>query len=388
MLHLIRNAHIHAPDDLGLGHILVAAGRIVYIGDKVPELSTSLLQTDTDLEGRAIAPGLIDAHTHTTGGGGEAGYATRVPALPLSEFTRHGVTSVVGLLGTDDTVRNTSALVAQTYALREEGLSAWCYTGGYHFPLTTLTGSVRGDIVHVDCIIGVGELAISDHRSSQLQFEELIRVASDTHVAGLMTGKAGIVHLHLGDGERGLSMLERAIKETELPARVFNPTHVNRQKALFEEACGLARLGSHVDLTAFPADDNDNSWSASEAWQRYQEQQCPADKITISSDGGGCMPVFNEQGEVTSLDYARPKALVDCLQELLAAGHALSEVLPSLTRNPAQLLRLERKGQIVVGADADLVVPGEDGLFSDVMVNGEWHIQNQQIIRAGSFESR
>ena len=387
MLHLIRNAHIHAPDDLGHGHLLVAAGRIVYVGDKPPELDPALLETDTDLEGRAIAPGLIDAHSHTTGGGGEAGYATRVPALPLSEFTRYGVTSVVGLLGTDDTVRTTSALVAQTYALREEGLSAWCYTGGYHYPLTTLTGCVRSDIVHVDCIIGVGELAISDHRSSQLQFEELIRVASDAHVAGLMSGKAGIVHLHLGDGERGLSMLERAINETELPARVFNPTHVNRQKTLFEEACELAKLGSHIDLTAFPADDNDHSWSASDAWQRYREQSCPADKITISSDGGGCMPVFNKQGEVTSLDYARPKALVDCLQELLSRGHALSEVLPAMTRNPAQLLRLERKGQIFRGADADLIVPGEDGQFSEVMVNGEWHIRNGQLLKPGNFES-
>ncbi len=73
---------------------------------------------------------------------------------------------MVGLLGTDDLTRSTSSLVAQVYALRESGISAYCYTGGYHVPLTTLTESVRSDLVHIEPILGVGELAISDHRSS------------------------------------------------------------------------------------------------------------------------------------------------------------------------------------------------------------------------------
>lgn len=191
MLHLIRNAHIFSPSDFGFGHLLVAADRIAYMGKSEPDIDSNLLSSNTDLQGARLMPGLIDAHTHLTGGGGEAGFSTRVPAVPLSEFTTAGVTSVIGLLGTDDTTRSTSSLIAQTYALREEGLNAWCYTGGYHLPLTTLTGSARSDIVHVECIIGVGELAISDHRSSQPQFDEIVRVASEAHVAGLMTGKAG-----------------------------------------------------------------------------------------------------------------------------------------------------------------------------------------------------
>ena len=129
--------------------------------------------------------------------------ARRVPAPMLSRYTRAGVTSVVGLLGTDDVARSTRELVASIHALREQGLNAWGYSGGYHLPPTTLTGSVRGDIVFVDALIGVGEVAISDHRSSQPTLDELLRLASEAHVAGLMTGKAGIVHLHLGDGRAG-----------------------------------------------------------------------------------------------------------------------------------------------------------------------------------------
>ena len=71
------------------------------------------------------------------------------------------------------------------------------------FPPVTFTGSVRDDIVFLDPVIGVGELALSDHRSSQPTQDELLRIASDAHVAGMISGKAGILHLHLGDGERG-----------------------------------------------------------------------------------------------------------------------------------------------------------------------------------------
>ena len=238
-MQLLRNADLYDPQPKGRASLLIGGERILWIGDEL-ELPASLGATVRDLEGRRVIPGLIDCHVHLTGGGGEAGMHTRVPPLQLSRLTGGGVTTAIGLLGTDDTVRSTAELVATARGLIAEGLSAWCYTGGYHVPPTTLTGSVRGDIANIDLILGVGELAISDHRSSQPTLDELLRIAGDAHVGGLMTGKAGIVHLHLGDGVRGLELVRRAINESELPASVFNPTHVNRRKALFEEACELA----------------------------------------------------------------------------------------------------------------------------------------------------
>ena len=181
----------------------------------------------------------MDCHAHITGGGGECGYQSRVPPLALTRFTTAGITTVVGLLGTDDVTRDTASLVATARGLCQEGITAYCYTGGYHVPPITLTGSVRGDIVHVDRIIGVGEVAISDHRSSQPSTDEILRLASEAHVAGIMTGKAGTCHLHLGDGERGLGLVREALSTGEIPARVYHPTHVNRRRKLFEEACQL-----------------------------------------------------------------------------------------------------------------------------------------------------
>jgi beta-aspartyl-dipeptidase (metallo-type) len=273
-------------------------------------------------------------------------------------------------------------------ALREEGLSAWCYTGGYHLPPTTLTGSIKGDIVHVDCIIGAGEVAVSDHRSSQPTFDELAKCAGEAHVAGLMTGKAGIVHLHMGDGARGLELVRRILAETELPARVFNPTHCNRNKALFEEACELSRGGSWIDLTAFPESDSNDEWSAAEGLDLFLQSGCPADKITISSDGGGCLPVFNDAGEISELDYGRASLLADTLKAVLDQGMALETALPAFTSNAARLLRLKQKGELKMGADADLVVLDADHKIRDVMAGGVWHRQHGKQLLKGSFESQ
>src|SRR6266850_2260745 len=265
MIQLLRNAELYAPEPKGGAHLLVAGETIVWVGGSLPALPSTLGVREHDLEGRRVFPGLIDGHVHLTGGGGEAGPNTRVPPLGLTRMTSGGVTTVVGVLGTDDTVRTTAELVTVARGLIAQGLSAWCYTGGYHVPPTTATGSVRGDIALIDLILGVGELAISDHRSSHPTLDELLRVAGDAHVGGLMSGKAGIVHLHVGDGPRGLEPVREALDRSELPAAVFNPTHVNRRRALFDEALALTERGCTIDVTAFPVGEGEDAWSAEEA---------------------------------------------------------------------------------------------------------------------------
>ena len=385
---LIRTAEVYAPESLGRRDLLLGGGKVLWIGTDAPDLPAAFGAQVLDLGGRRLLPGLIDGHVHVTGGGGEAGFASRVPAPTLSRYTRSGVTTVVGLLGTDDVARGTRELLAHVNALREEGLSAWGYAGGYHLPPATLTGSVRADLVFIDCLIGVGELSISDHRSSQPTLDELLRIASEAHVAGLMTGKAGIVHLHLGDGSRGLDLVRRALDQSELPPRVFNPTHVNRRKALFEEAIALARRGCSIDITAFPVDEGEDAWSAADALVRYLDSGAPRDRVTVSSDAGGCLPCFDAQGRVCSMDVGHSGALVDTLRELLARGIALQDALPAFTSNVAGLLRLPGKGRIAVGADADLVALDASGAVTDVFAGGRPHLRDGAVLRRGTFESQ
>ncbi len=385
-LTLLRNADVFAPAPLGRHHLLVAGERVVWMGADLSALPAELGVDEVDLRGARLIPGLIDGHVHLTGGGGEAGPQTRVPPVPLSRFTRAGVTTAIGVLGTDDYTRSPVGLVATARGLVQEGLSAWCHTGGYHLPPATITGSVRGDMVTVDRVIGVGEVALSDHRSSQPTYDELVKLAAEAHVAGLMTQKAGVVHLHLGDGPRGLALVREALERSELPARVFNPTHVNRRRALFDEAVALARRGCTIDITAFPKADGPDEYSAEDALVRYWASGAPAERVTVSSDGGGSLPVFDAQGQMTRMGVGDVGALAGTLRALLARGVPLGKALPPFTSNVAALLRLAGKGVVAVGADADLVVLDAAGAVRDVMARGAWHARGGEVVRRGTFE--
>lgn len=392
MIELLLNASLYDPAPRGRQNLAICGERVLWIGEGEPPIAAELVSGTTDLTGYRLIPGLIDGHVHLTGGGGESGPQSRVPPLPLSRFTRHGITSVVGLLGTDDLTRTTGGLVTTARGLVEEGLSAWCYTGGYHLPPATLTGSVRGDIAYIDRVIGVGELAVSDHRSSQPTLDELLRVASEAHVAGLMTGKAGTVHLHMGDGVRGLALIGEALDRSEIPARVFHPTHVNRRRSLLDEALVLAERGPSIDVTAFPppadndSDDANPEVLADDAICEFLDSNLPPNRLTVSSDGGGCLPTFDQDGRITSMETGDPGALADCLGRLLARGRALEEILPPFTTNVADLLRLPGKGRVAVGADADLVALDENGAIGHVMARGRWHVTHGRLVRTGTFE--
>jgi beta-aspartyl-dipeptidase (metallo-type) len=201
-----------------------------------------------------------------------------------------------------------------------------------------------------------------------------------------MTGKAGIVHLHLGDGMRGLELVRRALDGSELPPQVFQPTHVNRRKALFEEAVALAMRGCHIDITAFPVAEGEDAWPADEALLRYLESGAPAERVSISSDAGGCLPCFDAHGRVCGMDVGHSGALLDTLNALLARGLPLERALPAFTSNVADLLRLPGKGRVAVGADADLLVLAADGRVHHLLVGGVPHVRDGATVRRGMFE--
>lgn len=386
MLMLLRNAQLFTPEPRGRQHLLVAGEQLVWMGPSLDTLPPALAVEEIDLRGAVVIPGLVDGHAHLTGGGGEAGPHSRVPAPTLTTYTRNGVTTAIGVLGTDDTARHTGELVIAANALIAHGISAWCHCGGYHVPPVTITGSVRGDIAYVDRIIGVGELAVSDHRSSQPTLSELLRVAADAHVGGLMSGKAGIVHLHMGDGVRGLALVREALMTSEIPARVFNPTHVNRRRALFEEALALTKYGCVIDISAFDVSDSPDALSAAEALARYLGSDAPRDLVTVSSDSGGCLPTFDADGRVVRMGVGHAGELLATVRTLVGEGFALDEVLPAFTSNVASLLRLSGKGRIAAGYDADLVVLDEGLAVRAVMARGVWMVREGVPVRFGTFE--
>lgn len=303
MLILIRNAKVFAPEDLGVQDVLTADSRILKIAPHIPAVEEYDVRT-IDGTGMLLFPGFIDCHVHILGGGGEGSYHTRTPEIMLSDITMGGVTTVVGCLGTDGTTRNMASLLAKARGLEEEGITTYIYSGSYQIPVRTLTGNLVDDLILIDKVIGCGEIAISDHRSSQPTEEEFAKIVGDTRVGGILSGKAGLVNIHMGDGKRMLSYLRYVAEETEIPPSNMLPTHINRSARLLHDGIDYAKtLGGFVDLTTSSDPDflEEDEVKASTGLKMMLDAGVPEHQITFSSDGQGSIPIFSKSGELAGL---------------------------------------------------------------------------------------
>jgi beta-aspartyl-dipeptidase (metallo-type) len=367
---LVANAEVYGPEPMGRKDVLVAGGRIVAVGDSVPAPSGVDVER-IDAAGLRLVPGLVDGHVHIAGAGGEGGPATRTPELSVADLLEAGVTSVVGLLGTDGHTRTVESVLMRAKGLRAEGLSAWIFTGAYTVPPPTILGDVARDIALFEEVIGAGEIAISDHRSSCPSREELARIAARARVGGMLGGKAGIVCLHMGDADDPFRPVREVVDTTEIPAKQFLPTHVNRNPGILEAAKEWGRDGN-LDLTASSGSGfRGRAVRPAEALAALLDVGVPLEHVTMSSDGGGSLPAFDADGRLERLDVARPAALLDEIRHATAeAGVPLERMLALVTENPARILGLMRKGRIAAGADADLVALDAELRVRHLVANG------------------
>ncbi len=389
MLKLLKNAEVYSPAYIGQRDILIADGRIAAIAPEITFSSDAIEVTVIDLTGKRVMPGLIDAHVHICGGGGEGGFKTRTPELVLSDMIRAGVTTVVGCLGTDGVARSMENLIAKTKALKEEGVSAYCYTGSYSLPLLTLTGDIRRDIMMVEEVIGTGEIAVSDHRSSAPSKYELAKMAAESRLGGILSGKSGVVNLHLGDGDKRFEPIYEVFSVSDIPIGQFLPTHVNRNGELFNEAIAYALRGGRVDITTstIPQFIDEGEVPAGKAVKMLLEAGVPLERITMTSDGQGSLPSFDVNGNCNGLTVGSMGSLYDAVLDAVKTyGVALEEALTTITTSPAMALGLAGKGRIEAGMDADLIVAEESGKITDVMALGKWMMENEEVIVKGTFE--
>ncbi|MCC5880578.1 MAG: beta-aspartyl-peptidase [Idiomarina sp.] len=387
---VIKNAQVFAPQPLGVQDLVVAGGKIVAMGAHL-ELSTQGIEVTTlDAEGAYLIPGLVDPLAHITGGGGEGGFHTRTPEMQLSEATLAGVTTLVAGLGTDATTRTLPDLLAKAHALTHEGLSVYTYTGSYELPARTVTGSVRDDIILIDKCIGVGEVAIADHRGSQPDYRELAKVAAEARVGGMLSGKRGIVFVHVGGAASQLGLISEVADKTDIPISQFYPTHLNRSSALLAQGVALAGQGLMLDVTASTTPEllAAGELSAAQALAEALAQGLDENMISFSSDGNASLPEFNAKGELTGLKVGRIQAMHDSLTEAVKAHNLpLEQVIKAVSSNAARNLGLTTKGHIKVGADADLVLLDPASLAVEhVFAQGEQMVAAGKAIRRGTFE--
>lgn len=385
MLKLIKNVEVYSPKYMGIKDILIVGDKIFKINE---DINISGVDVDIiDGRGKILTPGFIDSHVHITGGGGEGGFKTRTPEILLSDIIKGGITTIIGTLGTDGVTRSLENLYAKAKALEEEGITTFIYTGSYRVPPVTFTGSIMKDILLIDKVIGVGEIALSDHRSSQPTIDEIKRLTSDSRVAGILSGKAGAVNIHMGDGEEGLNKLIEIVQKTEIPITQFYPTHINRNPYLFEQGIKYAKMGGFIDFTTSSDATfyEEGEVKASIALKKCIDEGLE-DNITFTSDGQGSLPKFNEKGEFIGLQVGRVTSLYKEVKDAILDGVPLEKAIKAITTNPARILKLRGKGLIIEGFDADVVMLDENYDIDTVIARGKIMMLDKEIVVYGTFE--
>lgn len=392
---LIENANLLSPAPLGLRTLVVVGERIaaVHPAGAAGELRQHMERlgpevTVLDAQGAKVLPGVIDRHVHFNGAGGEGGPRFRTPPLQLSSFVRAGVTSAVGLTGTDGTCRGLRDLLMKARGLEEEGLSTWILTGSYAVPSPTLTGGVMDDLCLIDKVIGL-KIALSDHRSSHPTVEELRRAVSDARVGGMLAGKAGTVCVHMGSEPSAFDPLLAAIEGTDVPLAQFAPTHVSRSEALLERAVEYGLRGGNLDITAAPGERPVFGLPTRRAVKRLLAGGVAAERITLSSDGNGSMPRFDAGGKLVGMGIGPIDSVLACVLELMEDPEVGPEKAVGMaTSHVADQLCLPRKGRLKEGCDADILVLDGNDALRHVVARGRVMMRDGEVLARGTFETQ
>ncbi|OCH72826.1 beta-aspartyl-peptidase [Vibrio breoganii] len=386
---LIKNGSVHAPQYLGKKDLLCAGGKIIAIEDTIDEFSLAGEYQVIDAKGANVVPGFVDTHQHFIGGGGEGGYATRTPELKLTDQTLNGVTTALGLLGTDDLSRHVESLFAKTMGFRDEGISTYMITGSYFLPSPTITGSVMRDIAFIDPVVGV-KLAVSDHRGPYITLEGLADLVAQVRNAALVSGKAGIITVHAGAGKKGLTQLLDVLDETDYQAERFVPTHINRED-VWKQAVELAKRGAIIDGTAVSQDMLDSgrkALSCAEATKLSIELGIK-DNFTFSSDAGGSLPKWNEdRTRIVGMGVGTPSSLLEEIRRgVNKFALSLSDMLVPITKNAAKQLGLSAlKGELRVGRDADVLLLNDELTLTHTIAKGRVMVSSGEAVVKGTFE--
>ena len=377
---LIKNTNLYSPTFLGKKDILIFNGKIVAIEDEITK--HNLFSEVWDAQGLTTTPGFIDQHIHVIGAGGKHGFASMTPQLHLGELIKCGTTSVVGLLGTDGSTRSIKTLYSKIQALNQEGISAYMYTGYYGLDKVYLMNSLQEDMIYIDCVLGC-KIAISDIRSSYPSALELLRLLRNVRVGGMLSGKKGILHLHLGALSSKMDLLFEIVENYEFPIEHISPTHVGRTKDLFEQAIIFAKMGGMIDITTGASKYTDPYKSVLYAL----ENNVSIDNITFSSDGNAGLDKLDDNNNLVGFRSAPfDKNLEEVINLHKLGGVAFEDSLKLITSNPAKNLGLKSKGHVKNNFDADLCFFDSDLKLSSVIANGKFMMKDGDLAVKGSFE--
>ena len=382
---IIRNAHLFDPDEVGIRDILVAGEQVVAIQEKLDTGGLDVVEIDA--AGRRVVPGLVDGHVHVIGGGGNEGYASRIPELWVGELVEAGITTVVAPPGLDMIAKNLEGLLAKTYALESEGVSAYVMVGGFQRPFRTVTGSLMTDIFAIEKVIGV-KVALGEVKSTAFTDQELADLAAQLHYLAGATGKACLLHAHLGQSAEPAAGFLHAMRTSGRPAHAFQATHCNYTGDTMEAALQVAAAGGYVDFNPIlsPNFGHPNAVPCTEAIVRTLAAGVDPTFVTMTTDGNASVPILREDGSRDSYEKSLDWMWRDTVELVTKHGIPLQQALSFVTSNPARVLGLSAKGRVRVGGDADLLVLDDDYRIVDVVARGKRMVVDREVLVRSMYE--
>jgi hypothetical protein len=432
---VVRGGSLANPPGMPSGRLdlAIAGGRVEAIAPEIdPGLGASVIEAD----GLTVMPGLVDPHVHVSGRFGRA--------VGCRMLLRAGVTSALDLAGDpadlivalasagcgltigvlvpaipEVTVSGPDPGESELGELLERSLEAGGFglkALGGHFPITPfaldrLIDSCATTGVH--CAVHAGS---TETGSDITGVEELVAVAAGRPVqlAHVNSYCRGQIEDPVAEAARAVVALEGArslwsdsylatingaeascvdgvprsnVVKTCLRLAGFEPTEADLRRAIIEgwaqihveDDDGVALASPEAGLRAFDA-------AATDVGVSFAVNP-PASALALAlarkSSGEFVVETFGSDGGSLPRNSTLSQGLA-----LVAAGVlTLSDLVLKACREPAVRLGLLDKGQLTEGADADLLVTGEDGDCWTVIVGGVTRIRAGELldVRGGTL---
>lgn len=378
MIKLIINAKL--PDD-NIVNILIVNDKIIDVSNKKKYCDLRNRVSDMeiiDAHNNYVIPSYIDNHEHIIGGGGEDGFISKIDEMSSIDILKNGVTTVVGVLGTDTLTRSVENLVSKAKAFNCDDLTAFCLTGGYQYPSPTITGSVGKDIVFINEIIGA-KIAISDHRCYNPNKDDLIKLLSEIRVAALIAKKVGILNIHVGWGKGNMDVLFDILNETNIPINTIRPTHITNNEKVFEQAMELTRKNGYMDITI------DENLEKTYHYLKRVYEMGDINYITMSTDANGSCPIW-DKGKVLGMKKSDNSIIHGLVKYLICKqNYSVNDAIRFVTTNPSRALGLLRKGSIKLNNDADMIIMDNDYNIDTVISKGKIIVKEKKLIKRSYY---
>ena len=227
------------------------------------------------------------------------------------------------------------------------------------------------------------KIAMGDHRSSFPTEDEVMRLLTQIRVGAMVAGKLGVLHIHLGNIVGPFDMFLDCVKRG-MPIQHIRPTHCARHPDVFKGAIEFGLAGGYVDITTGGSCAVGTPAAGVKA---VLDAGVPLDHVTMSSDGHGSVPRFNEKGEMVGLGVGGVACNLKEVKRLVEEMNVpMTTALSVVTANVAKALQLPGKGFVKAGGSADLNLFDENLNLVHVFANGRQMMREGEIIVKGTFE--